>query len=267
MSIFIVILLGIIVGLVMGLTGAGGGMLAVPSLVYTQGWSMQQAMPVALLAVSGGALIGAIEGLRKKQVRYKAAILMAIMGAPMTSFGVQAAQQMSQKALMLSFAGVLCIVAGRLLYQSFIAGFEVVKQDALAKVNQSTGRFDWNAKTAAVIATIGACAGFVTGLLGVGGGFVIVPLLRHFSNLTIQGAVSTSLMVIALVGSSAVFSAVSHGASLPLPFSLFFLTTSILGVLIGMRIMHYFSAKTVQALFAALLILVALSFVFKAWQM
>lgn len=264
MSLFIVILLGIVVGLVMGLTGAGGGMLAVPSLVYTQGWTMQQAMPVALLAVSGGALIGAINGLRQKQVRYKAAILMACMGAPMTSWGVQTAQQMSQKSLMLSFAGVLCIVAGRLLYQSFIAGFEAVKQDAMAKVNHATGRFDWNAKTALVIAAIGAFAGFVTGLLGVGGGFVIVPMLRHFSNLTMQASVSTSLMVIALVGSSAVVSAVSHGASLPMPFSLFFLATSVLGVLIGMRVMRYFSAKTVQALFAGLLIMVALSFVFKA---
>ena len=66
----VVVVIGALVGLVMGLTGAGGGILAVPALVYTQGWSMQQAMPVALLAVSCAALIGAVEGLMRKLVRY-----------------------------------------------------------------------------------------------------------------------------------------------------------------------------------------------------
>ena len=116
-ALLLILLIGAMVGLIMGLTGAGGGMLAVPALVYSQAWTMQQAMPVALLAVSLGALIGAIDGLRRGQVRYKAAILMALAGAPMTTFGVFVAQQMSQRSLMLAFSAVLVIVVIRLIVQ------------------------------------------------------------------------------------------------------------------------------------------------------
>jgi uncharacterized protein len=58
------LILGAIVGAVLGLTGAGGGILAVPALVAGMGWPMQQATPVALVAVAGSAAIGALEAFR-----------------------------------------------------------------------------------------------------------------------------------------------------------------------------------------------------------
>jgi uncharacterized membrane protein YfcA len=63
------LILGILVGAILGLTGAGGGILAVPALVAGMGLSMQQAAPMALVAVAGSAVLGALEGLRKKLVR------------------------------------------------------------------------------------------------------------------------------------------------------------------------------------------------------
>lgn len=266
---FLVSLIGIMVGLIMGLTGAGGGMLAVPALVYSQGWSMQQAMPVALLAVSLGALIGAIDGLRRRQVRYKAALLMALTGAPMTSIGVFVASRMSQQFLMLAFSAVLIIVVTRLVLQAHkgisVGASAAVRADAMAKVNQLTGKFDWSWATAAIIGLIGACAGFATGLLGVGGGFIIVPLLRHFTNLNMQSAAATSLMVIALVGTVAVTSAVAHGIHLPLLFSILFATASVTGVLLGRKLANRLDSTTVQFIFAAMLAAVAISFLMKAF--
>lgn len=268
MALLLALGIGIAVGVIMGLTGAGGGMLAVPALVYSQGWSMQQAMPVALLAVSLGALIGAIDGLRRKQVRYKAATLMAVAGAPMTSLGIFVAKSMSQRWLMLAFSAVLLIVVVRLIFQVRVqSGGEpqvAERQDALACVNRQTGKFDWTVKTASVISLIGACAGFFTGLLGVGGGFIIVPLLRHFTNLSMQSAAATSLMVIALVGSVAVASAILHGAEIPLLFSSVFALASVAGVLLGRRIANLLPSATVQMIFAGMLICVAISFLVKA---
>ncbi|MBC3831408.1 sulfite exporter TauE/SafE family protein [Undibacterium amnicola] len=256
--------MGCLVGLIMGLTGAGGGMLAVPALVYSQGWTMQQAMPVALLAVSLGALIGAIDGLRRGQVRYKAATLMALAGAPMTTLGVLLAQKMSQPSLMLAFSVVLMVVVMRLIAQVHAGGSASVRSDAMAMINQQTGRFDWSWTTAGIIGLIGACAGFATGLLGVGGGFIIVPLLRHFTNLSIQSAAATSLMVIALVGAVGVSSAVMHGAELPFLFSMTFASASVFGVLAGRRIANRLDSKTVQLIFAAMLFGVAMSFLWKS---
>lgn len=267
-AILLVVVIGLAVGLIMGLTGAGGGMLAVPALVYTQAWTMQQAMPVALLAVSSGAVIGAIDGFRRQQVRYKAATLMALIGAPMTALGVWVAQGLSQASLMLAFSAVLLIVVVRLLRQAALQAslvHEICNHDALARVNVKTGRFDWNLKTAGVISVIGACAGFATGALGVGGGFIIVPLLRHFTNLSMQSAAATSLMVISLVGSVAVGSAILHGAQLPLVFSASFAATSIIGVLLGRRLARFLPAHLVQRLFAVMLLCVALSFLWKVF--
>ncbi|MBR7801131.1 sulfite exporter TauE/SafE family protein [Undibacterium sp. FT137W] len=262
---FVILLIGLAVGLIMGLTGAGGGMLAIPALVYSQGWSMQAAMPVALLAVSLGALIGAIDGLRQAQVRYKAAMLMALVGAPMTSVGVMLAQRMSQRFLMSAFAVVLCIVVARLVAQVRQPHGVTSRDDVVAKINQHTGKFDWSWTTATIISLIGACAGFATGLLGVGGGFIIVPLLRHFTNLSMQSAAATSLMVITLVGSIAVTSAVAHGAELPILISLCFSCASVLGVLAGRRLANFLPAATVQLIFAGLLLAVAFSFFWRAW--
>jgi uncharacterized membrane protein YfcA len=264
LTLLLILLIGTMVGLIMGLTGAGGGMLAVPALVYSQGWTMQQAMPVALLAVSLGALIGAIDGLRCGQVRYKAATLMALAGAPMTAFGVFVAQQMSQRGLMLAFSVVLVIVVIRLVAQVRAGASATVRNDAVAMVNQQTGRFDWNWTTAAIIGLIGACAGFATGLLGVGGGFIIVPLLRHFTNLSMQSAAATSLMVITLVGAVAVSSAVLHGVELPFLFSTVFAAASVGGVLVGRQIANWLDSKTVQLIFAAMLFGVAISFLWKS---
>ncbi|MFZ6816732.1 sulfite exporter TauE/SafE family protein [Undibacterium sp. Ji22W] len=264
LAILVVVMIGIMVGLIMGLTGAGGGMLAVPALVYSQGWSMQEAMPVALLAVSLGALIGAIDGLRRHQVRYKAALLMALAGAPMTSLGVFVASRLSQQFLMLAFATVLVIVVVRLVVQARAGASAAVRTDAMAMVNQHTGKFDWSWATAAIIGLIGACAGFATGLLGVGGGFIIVPLLRHFTNLSMQSAAATSLMVITLVGAVAVTSAVSHGIQLPIVFSAMFAAASVTGVVGGRKIANRLDSTTVQLIFAALLCGVAISFLLKA---
>ena len=93
------LILGILVGGVMGVTGAGGGILAVPALVGGLGWTVQQAAPVALIAVASGASIGALDGLRRGQVRYRAAILMAVVGIPCTSPGLQLAHSLSPQWL------------------------------------------------------------------------------------------------------------------------------------------------------------------------
>ena len=76
----VVIFLGVLIGAIMGLMGAGGGILAVPVLVAGLHWSMQQAAPVALVAVAAGAVVGALDGFRHRLVRYKAAMLMAVCG-------------------------------------------------------------------------------------------------------------------------------------------------------------------------------------------
>ena len=197
--------LGIVIGAVMGLTGAGGGILAVPALVAAMGWSMQQAAPVALIAVGASAALGALEGFRHGLVRYRAAMLMALVGFPFAALGSMLAHGLSQPLLMGMFSLVLLVAAYRMaLRGSGRTEHETDPHRKAGQLDPETGRFQWNAPTFLLVCSIGALTGLMSGLLGVGGGFIIVPMLRRYTNLTMHGIVATSLLLIALVSCSAV---------------------------------------------------------------
>ena len=109
------------------------------------------------------------------------------------------------------------LVAARMVQQS---RHRAAAQDAAepppkaCRLSPETGRFVWNRLTAATLGAIGAVSGLCTGMLGVGGGFIIVPALTHFSDARMISIVSTSLMVIALVSAATVGSALLHGLTL-----------------------------------------------------
>jgi len=99
--------LGAIIGAVLALTGAGGGILAVPLLVFGLGLSMVEAAPVGLLAVGMAAAVGAVLGLRQGLVRYRAALFIALIGVAAAPFGLMLAHRLPNTPLQLVFAGVL----------------------------------------------------------------------------------------------------------------------------------------------------------------
>lgn len=258
------LILGIGIGTVLGLTGAGGAILSVPALVFSQGWTMQQAAPVALVAVAIGAGIGAIEGLRQGLVRYKAAFLMAAVGTLLTPLGIRLAQALPQRWLLVLFAAVMLLSAARQLHKKSSCPDESIAPRKAGWINPETGRFHWNLPTTLLLGAIGAMTGFLAGLLGVGGAFVMVPLLQRFTNISMHGVVATALMVTALVSAGGVVSALGHGAVLPHDITAAF-AGAIVGGMIGGRILsRRVSARQVQIGFAAILILVAVSILLKA---
>jgi len=257
--------LGALIGAILGLTGAGGGILAVPALAMGMHWTMQQAAPVALIAVAMGATVGALEGLRNGLVRYKAALLIAISGFPLVYIGQMLAQHLPQPVLQAGFAMVMLLVAYRLYRQARLNSTEESEHMfARARVNPDSGKFIWTLPTAALLASIGGATGFMTGLLGVGGGFVIVPMLRRFTEVSMQGIVATSLMVIALVGASGVASAVIHNTSIPWGPAAVFSATTMLGMLAARRLIKKISPHHVQVTFAVVLTVVAVGLLLNA---
>ncbi|AQG98855.1 hypothetical protein A9R05_08425 [Burkholderia sp. KK1] len=260
------LVLGSIVGAVLGITGAGGGILAVPALVVGMGWPMQQATPVALVAVAGSAALGALEGFRRRLVRYRAAFLMAVAGVPVTSLGVRLAHILPQRVLVTLFALTMLVVAGRLLHQAMRGSSGAARTSPLrvGRVHPKTGRIVWTWSAGFALASTGAVTGLMTGLLGVGGGFVIVPMLRKFTDLSMHGIVATSLMVIALVGTGGVFATLVAGTHAPLDVMLWFSVTTALGMAVGRWLSSFLSARSVQIAFAVALVCVALGMLEKA---
>jgi uncharacterized protein len=259
------LILGIAIGAIMGLTGAGGGILAVPALVVSMGWSMQQAAPVALVAVGTSATLGAFEGFRRGLVRYRAALFMALVGFPFTILGSVLAHDLSQPLLMGLFSLVLLFAAYRMaLRGSGRAERETGPKHKAGQLDPETGRFHWNGPTFMLVGSIGALTGLMSGLLGVGGGFVIVPMLRRYTNLTMHGIVATSLSLIALVSVSSIGLAVWRGVSLPLAFCLYFAAATGLGMAGGSFLARHLSEHKVQSGFAVVLSCVALGLAVKA---
>ena len=264
------ILLGVIVGMVLGLTGAGGSIFAVPLLMAGQGWSITQASTVSLLAVAVAAAVGAWMAWRHSYVRYRAALLMAGVGVLFAPAGIHVADGLPPSLLMMIFAAVLTIVAVRMFYMAVVskadaavvratvAGEGEPAQGKICKLNAATGRLIWTWPVGATIGLIGATTGFLSGLLGVGGGFVIVPALRATTPLSMHSAVATSLMAIALTSLGTVVSGVLQGRSLPLAVALPFVAGAVIGMALGRLVAPRIAGPRLQQGFAVMAMLVSL---------
>ncbi len=257
-------LLGAVIGGILGLTGAGGGILTVPALVTSMGWPMQLATPVALIAISGSAAIGAIDAFRKRLVRYRAAIAMAIAGIPMTIVGTQIAGNLSQRRLMLGFCCVMLLVACRLLHGALTGDrHDGRAASCMAHVSPITGRFIWALPTWIALLGTGAVTGLMTGMLGVGGGFIIVPIMRRLTDLAMHGVVATSLLVIARVGAGGVMVMMMRRAVIPLQFVMWFAASTGIGMVAGRALSRRLDARQVQILFALVLLCVSVALMVK----
>jgi len=252
---------GVLVGLSMGLTGAGGGVLAVPALTMVLGLDLHQAVPLGLLAIGSAALLGSLDGLRHGLVRYRAALFMAAIGVLTASLGPRLAHRLPTDAVMLLFCLVLIVIAVRQWSQGMTPIASGIADAALFKpcrLDPDNWRFCWTPRCFMHFGAIGASAGLLTGLLGVGGGFVIVPFMRRYCELGMQGVVATSLAVIALVSLFSVGQALHAGIVVP-PAGWLFIGACALGMAAGRLMAAQFRARTLQLGFAALAAGVALA--------
>jgi uncharacterized membrane protein YfcA len=257
--------LGLAVGVILALTGAGGGILAVPLLVFGTHLGVAQAGPIGLLAVGMAAALGAGLGLKAGNVRYKAALLIAGAGMLVFPAGLWLAHRTDNRLLSLLFAVVLLFVAFRAFRQSEPqAGHPLPASQMPPCVrNAGNGRFVWTSRCARTLALSGMVAGALSGLLGVGGGFVVVPAMRRFTDLTMQSAVATSLAVIALVSQTGVASTAFSGRlnwTVALPFAL----GALLGMVCGRALSSRLAGAQMQKVFALTTVAVAVGMVVKA---
>jgi uncharacterized membrane protein YfcA len=169
----------IAIGLSLGLTGAGGSILTLPVLVYLAGVPPQEAVGVSLFVVGVAALVGAVQRWRAGEFHGKAALMFGISGMAGAALGARFTRIVPDQVLMISFAFLMLIVAIRML------------RTGEGKVEQAPEC----RPTRCLIA--GGVTGILTGFLGVGGGFLLMPALMRFARLPIGMATGTSLAVIA----------------------------------------------------------------------
>ena len=234
--------LGALVGLLLALTGAGGGILAVPLLVFALHLGVAEAAPIGLLAVGLAAAMTAALGLREGIVRYRAAALMGGLALALAPLGVVAAQRVPNAPLTIGFAAVLALASWRMWQRSRAAGVARAAAECSTLpcvLDARDGRLVWTRPCAQALAFTGVVAGLLSGLLGVGGGFVIVPALTRFTELSARSIVATSLAVIALASIGGVGAAAWRGAiawDIALPFAIGSVAASLLARAIAARV-------------------------------
>ncbi|MFO0902299.1 MAG: sulfite exporter TauE/SafE family protein [Pirellulales bacterium] len=254
---------GAVVGLSLGLTGGGGAIFAVPLLVYGLGVPARDAVAISLAAVGATSFIGFLHRWRLGEVELRPGLLFAVAGMLGAPLGTWLSGQIPDAALLIAFAGLMLVVAVRLWRQAsrtVVLPIDCPPPDAAdgpTCQRDSAGALLLNSRCARLLFVVGVLTGVLSGLFGVGGGFVIVPALVLFSSMPMHRAVGTSLMVIALVSVSGVVSQFGAGRSLPIAVTLPFVAGGVGGLFAGQRIGRRLSGPVLQKVFVVAILAVA----------
>jgi uncharacterized membrane protein YfcA len=253
--------LGFLIGVSLGALGGGGSILAVPVLVFVAGESPSQATTTSLLVVGAAAVVGAARHWRHGRVRLGPGLLFGALGIAGSLGGSALNRRLDGDVLLLAFAGLILVAAWRIVV-GCPSCTRVGELEALRVASPADdGRVAVHARpvtTARVLEIVaaGTAVGFLTGLFGVGGGFVIVPALALVLRYPMPEAIGTSLVVIAV--NTAMAFAVRLGGTIDWGTTLPFAAAAMVGVGAGTRIADRIEPRAMQRSFAALLVALAI---------
>jgi uncharacterized membrane protein YfcA len=277
----VAIVLGLLIGITLGALGGGGSILAVPTLVYAAGLAPSEATAVSLVAVGAAAAVGAVKHTQAGRVRWGSAAAFVATGIPGAWLGTQLNHRLDGDVLLLGFSVLIVVAAHRMLTacpsctnvgeelaigarpvapptDGSVAGTSgptVLTRRPLAAARATVGRLD--RRTVARVLLAGTAVGFLTGLFGVGGGFVIVPALTLALGLSMPAAIGTSLVII--VGNAAVALAMRGTGSIDWAVAAPFTATMLVGSAVGSQLAHRIPVELALRAFAALLVVVAIA--------
>lgn len=255
---------GIAIGFALGLTGGGGGIFAVPLLVYGMSLEPREAVGVSLAAVGTTALIGALTQLRRGATDVRTGLLFAVAGMAGAPIGSRLSTLVPQSVLLVLFSGLMLVVAVRMWSKSRKKPGGGGEQMRFVCQQDECGRPKLGPRCVALLSVLGLTTGVLAGMFGVGGGFVIVPALVLFGGLAIHTAVATSLMVIFLISVSGVTSYVVGGGHVSWAIAGLFALGGVVGMQLGTRLSLKLSGPMLQKVFAIAMVAVAGFVVFKS---
>jgi uncharacterized membrane protein YfcA len=265
---FAALALGIVMGVVVGGLGGGGGVLTVPALVYVLGQSAHDATASSVIIVGTTAAVGTIARIRGGDVDWRNGVALGVVGIPAAYLGTFLNRHVSQPVLLLAFATLTIISATAMVLDAHSGRATDRPTAATSAVRGARGtgtaigtrRATGGRRLLATIVKIvlcGAAVGFVTGFLGVGGGFLVVPAVLIVLRMPMPLAVGTSLLVIVL---NSVSSVVSRLGDMHLDWHVIapFTVAAVTGTLIGKRIADRLTGATLANAFAVMLVAIGL---------
>ena len=267
MNLVLSVAFGSLIGLSLGLTGGGGAIFAVPLLVYGLGVPARDATGISLAAVGATSAIGFVHRLRLGQVEVPTGAWFAVAGMVGAPVGSYLASLVNDSVLLIMFAGLMVTVASRLWIQAARStaprGTTPDPASTFRCPRDQDGALILSVRSVSVLLVVGLLTGILSGLFGVGGGFIIVPALVLFTGMDIHRAVGTSLMVVAAIGAAGVVAHLAGGREILFELTGLFVLGGIVGLFVGQRIGRRLPAPTLQKVFAAAMLAVA---AFMIWR-
>jgi uncharacterized membrane protein YfcA len=232
--------MALLVGLSLGLLGGGGSILTVPIFVYILDIEAKAAIAMSLAVVGGTSLVGALRHGQVGNVNGRVALIFGPVAMLGTYLGARLSVYFSGAMQLALFAVVMLVGAFFMLRESLA-------------VLPTPRRPQRPGLAFALIVAEGLSVGVLTGLVGVGGGFLIVPVLVLLTGLPMKQAVGTSLLVIALK-SFAGFAGYVGQVDVNWGFMAGFTAIAIVGIWIGAHLVQYVSQRALKGAFAVLLL-------------
>ncbi|MBX9790199.1 MAG: sulfite exporter TauE/SafE family protein [Pirellulales bacterium] len=270
------VMFGALVGFSLGLTGGGGAIFAVPLLVYGLGVDAREAVGVSLLTVGATALVGFGQRARAGLVEFPTGLLFAVAGMIGAPVGALLADRIPDAVLLGAFALLMLVIAARMWLKAAdsTAALPILTREATLEADAGptcrrdpAGKLHLTSRCAMLLGATGLGAGVLSGMFGVGGGFIIVPALVVFSGMGIQRAIGTSLLVITLISASGSASHLLAGKDLTLSTAGLFTVGSLAGLFAGTGLAQRLAGPTLQQVFAVAIVVVAVFVLLRTlWQ-
>ena len=247
-----------VVGLVLGIIGSGGSILSMPILVYLFKFNAVTASAYSLFIVGVTALTGSLKNFKKKLISYRTTILFSISAVisvyvtrkylialiPEVILSNNVIIVQKDQLIMILF-GILMLVAGYLMIKKTPRTIMKFKKTKTIAPNKLLIFFE------------GSIVGFLTGLIGAGGGFIIIPILVILSDLKMKSAVATSLLIVSaksLIG----FIGDIQNLIIEWNFLIKFSSISVFGIVIGQIISKKIKENHLKKIFGSLVLILGL---------
>ena len=233
--------LALVIGLTLGLFGGGGSILTVPVFVYVLGIDPKLAIAMSFPVVGATSLVGAIGHWRAGNIRLSNALLFGLVAMAGSYTGARASAFVDGRVQLL-ILGVVMAGAAVMMLRS------AARDAAAAPVPKAPSR---------LLYVVAFAVGALTGLIGIGGGFLLVPALVVFGRMQMREAVGTSLLVIAMNSVSG-FAGQRNVAAIPWFVVITFTAFAIVGIVVGTRLARFVPQRALKQGFAGLLLVIAL---------
>lgn len=225
-----------LVGVTLGLFGGGGTILLLPLLVYLFSVDVGEAIPIAQLTLFFASMVAFIAPARRGEVDTRVALTLGIAGIVFAALGALTSPLIPPK-LLLSFFALLMLAAGVRMW--------------LAKNPEEEGG-QCRPRSALLI---GSIIGFISGMTGAGGGFLLVPSMIMFCGIPMQKAIGTAFLVIALQSLSGFLTQISH-TSIDPGFTALVVGLSAAGGVVGGMLSRKMDVNTLRRAFAVFIVIV-----------